>query len=128
MIPDQSLKQIGDQYSKLTLLRELEHVHKRINEVFTKGDITLDKDMAAEGATGNRTTTKIAGSVRFAAGATTVVVTHPRVTENSFIFAQVATNDTTAILKNAVPAAGSFTIRLSAAATAETQVNFILFV
>jgi len=36
----------------------------------------------------------------------------------------VATNDTTAAIKNVVPANGSFTIRLSAAATVETKVNF----
>jgi hypothetical protein len=40
------------------------------------------------------------------------------------VFATVRTNDTTAVIKNVVPGAGSFTINLEAAATAETSVGF----
>lgn len=76
------------------------------------------------GTTGAQTIDKPAGSVNFAAGATTLVVTNSLVSATSNIFAEVQTNDTTAIIKNVIPGAGSFTIRLNAAATAETRVAF----
>jgi len=127
MITGQPLKLIGAIYDHLAVLRELEWLHKRLNDVFKVGPIELDRTITAEGSTGNKTIEKIAGTVRFAAGATTLVVTNPFVDENSLVFAVVKTNDTTAILKNVVPAAGLFTIKLNAAATAETEVGFIVF-
>jgi hypothetical protein len=36
----------------------------------------------------------------------------------------IATNDSTAIIKNVVPGSGSFVITLNAAATAETAIDF----
>lgn len=80
----------------------------------------------AAGTTGAQTINKPSGTVNFAAGATTLVVTNNLVTTSSIVFAVVRTNDTTATIKNVVPAAGSFTITLSAAATAETSVGFLV--
>lgn len=120
LIPSQPLRN-GD------TVRELEWVHKRINEVFTKGKIEMQRVLTAEGDTGNQIINENAGVVRFAAGATTLVVTNSKVDENSIIFCVLMTNDTTAVLKNVVPASGYFTIKLSAAANAETRCGFVIF-
>ena len=90
------------------------------------GDIILDKTVTAAGTTGAQTINKTCGSVNFAAGATSLVVTDNRVTTASVIVATVATNDTTMKTVLVVAAAGSFTITANAAATAETRVNFIV--
>lgn len=126
MKPGQPLKLIGDLYDKLEILRELEFIHKRVNEVFSVGDIQLDRTLTPAGTTGPQTINKLAGSVRFAAGASSLVVTNSFVDENSLIFCIVAKNDATAIVKNAVCEAGLFTIHLSAAATAEVPVRFLV--
>ena len=73
------------------------------------------------------TINKTLGRCNIAAGATTVVVTNSLVAATSNVFATIAQNDTTAILKNVVAGAGSFTITLTAAATANTAVNFVVF-
>lgn len=90
------------------------------------GDIVLDKTVTAGGTTGAQTINKTCGSVNFAAGATSLVVTDSRVSTSSVIVATVATNDTTMKTVLIVAASGSFTIRANAAATAETRVNFIV--
>ena len=90
------------------------------------GDLILDKTITAAGITGAQTINKTVGSVNFAAGATSLVVTNNRVTTASVIVATVATNDSTLKSVVAVAAAGSFTLTASAAATAETRVNFIV--
>jgi len=90
------------------------------------GDIILDKTVTAAGTTGAQTINKTCGSVNFAAGATSLVVTDSRVTTASVIIATVATNDATMKTVLVVAAAGSFTIYANAAATAETRVNFIV--
>jgi hypothetical protein len=88
--------------------------------------VGLDRTITSAGTTGARTINKIAGTVNFAAAATTLVVTNSLVTTSSIVFCTVRTNDTTATIKNVVPAAGSFTITLTAAATAETSVGFFV--
>ena len=90
------------------------------------GDIILDKTVTAGGTTGAQTINKSVGSVNFAAGATSLVVTNNRVTAASIIVATVATNDATMKTVLVVASAGSFTIHANAAATAETRVNFIV--
>lgn len=86
----------------------------------------VDQTVTAGGTTGAQTINKAAGTVNFAAAATSLVVTDSLVTANSTIYCSIRTNDSTALLKNVVPAAGSFTINLNAAATAETSVGFIV--
>lgn len=86
--------------------------------------ISQDATVTAGGTTGAQTINKPTGTVNFAAGASSLVVTNSLVTTSSLIFAEVRTNDSTALIKNVVPASGSFTIRLNAAATAETSVGF----
>ncbi len=88
------------------------------------GSVTVPATITAAGTTGAQTINKRMGSVNFAAAATSLVVTNSLVTANSFVSATIQTNDATATVKNVVPAAGSFTINLGAAATAETKVFF----
>ena len=82
--------------------------------------------VTSAGTTGAQTINKISGTVNFAAAATSLVVTNELCTASSIVFATVRTNDATAQIKNVVPGAGSFTITLSAAATAETSVGFFI--
>lgn len=126
MRPSQPRKPLPDAYDKFDFLRHLEELHKRINEVFKVGPIELDRTLTPAGETGAKTINKIAGTVRMAAGASSLVVTNSFVDENSIIYCVIQTNDTTAILKNVVPADGSFTIRTTAAVTAETKFAFLV--
>ncbi len=98
-----------------------------------RGDISLDmhkllvpQTITAGATTGAQTIDKVSGTVNFAATDVTLVVTNDCVTADSIVFAVVRTNDTSATIKNVIPASGSFTIRLSAAATAETSVGFLV--
>jgi hypothetical protein len=89
---------------------------------FLSGKLTFDTSDTAAATTGNQTISKPAFSVNFAAGTSSLVVTNSFITANSYVLCTVQTNDATALLKNASPAAGSVTIRLNANATAETRV------
>jgi hypothetical protein len=86
----------------------------------------VNRTITAAATTGAQEINKSSGSVNFAAGATSLVVTNSLVTTNSVIFVTVATNDATFKSAQAVAASGSFTIFADAAATAETRVNFIV--
>lgn len=96
-----------------------------LSKNFLAGDIQVSKTITAVGTTGNRTINQTAGRVNIAAGGTAVTVTNSLVTANSIVMAVAATNDTTATVKNVVPAAGSFTIN-TVAVTAETAFNFLV--
>ena len=86
----------------------------------------FNKTVTAAGTTGAQTINKNAGTVNFAAAATSLVVTNSLVTTSSIIICTVGTNDTTMKSVSAVAASGSFTIYANSAATAETRVNFIV--
>lgn len=88
--------------------------------------LNLAKTITGGGTTGNQTIDKATGSVNFAAAATSLVVTNSLVTAGSVIIVTLGTNDATARLGAAVAAAGSFTIYMTAAPTAETRVNFLV--
>ena len=92
----------------------------------TDGQVAFLATNTAAGTNGAQTINKPSGTVNFAAAATSLVVTNSLCTTNSIVFAVVRTNDSTAVIKNVVPAAGSFTITLSAAATAATSVGFFI--
>lgn len=89
-------------------------------------DVTVSKTITAAGTTGAQTINKTAGSVNFAAVASSVIVTNSLATTSSVILCTVATNDATLKTVLVVAAAGSFTITSNAAATAETRVNFLV--
>ena len=97
-----------------------------ITGALTADAINLDKTVTAGGVVGAQTINKPAGTVNFAAAATSLVVTNSLVTTSSIIIAMVGTVDTTMKTVVAVAAAGSFTLTANAAATAETRVNFLV--
>lgn len=86
----------------------------------------VTKTITPPGTTGAQTINTQAGTVNIASGIQTLVVTNSLVTANSLIFCTLRTQDSTAVLDSAVPASGSFTIRLSVAATAETSIAFLV--
>lgn len=90
------------------------------------GNVTVNKTITAGGTTGARTIDKTAGSVNFAAVASSLVVTNALVTASSIILCTVATNDATLKSVQCVPGSGSFTMFANAAATAETKVTFLV--
>jgi hypothetical protein len=92
-----------------------------------QGDIRLDKTITAGGTTGAQTINKTLGSVNFAAGASSLVVTDSRVTTSSVIQLTIASNDATMRHVWHAKSAGSFTIYANAAATTETRVDFCVF-
>lgn len=92
----------------------------------TTGGFFLGRTITAAMTTGAQTIDKIAGTVNFAAAATTLVVTNNMVTADSIVMAVRRTNDTTCFLASVEPAAGSFTIRMTAACAAETSVGFVV--
>jgi len=88
--------------------------------------ISVEATITAGGVTGNQTINKALGSVNIAAGGSSITVTNSLVDSNSCVFCQIATNDTTAIIKNVVASSGQFVIRTTANVTAETRVNFFV--
>ena len=90
------------------------------------GDVKFAKTITAGGTTGARTINKTMGSVNFAGGATTLVVTDSLVTTSSVIMLTVATSDATAAQLSYTPGTGSFTINFGVAPTGETRVDFLV--
>lgn len=99
---------------------------KEVADKLDKDGIEVSATITAGGTVGAQTINKPSGTVNIAAGQATLVVTNNLVKTTSIVLAVVRTNDTTALIKNVIPAAGSFTIRLNANATAETSVGFIV--
>jgi len=91
------------------------------------GKIAMDATNTATGTTGAQTINKPSGTVNFAAGASTLVVTNFLALTTSIVQVQVYGTDATATTARVTLASGSFTITLNAAATAETKVSFIVF-
>lgn len=88
--------------------------------------LIVDKTVTAGGTTGAQTINKPAGTVNFAAAATSLVVTNSLVTTSSIIICTVGTNDATMQSVQAVAGSGSFTLYPNAAPTGETRVNFYI--
>lgn len=87
----------------------------------------LALEILLAGATGNITLNASLVQVRFAAAAQSLVLTDDRIEADSLLICTVATDDATS--KSAIGvviAAGSATIKLNAAATAETRVNVLV--
>ena len=97
-----------------------------IYKIENDGKISYLATNTAAGTTGAQTINRPSGTVNFGIGAGSLVVTNSLCSTSSIVFATVRTNDATAYIKNVVPAAGSFTINLGAAATAETSVGFFI--
>jgi hypothetical protein len=89
----------------------------------TDTDVKLQSEVAT--VTGPVTINKPTGRVSFVTGGTTLVVTNSLVTANSNVFCVVLAADT-ATIKNVIPSAGSFNILLTAGASAELDVAFMV--
>lgn len=88
------------------------------------GRISQPATLTAPATVGDQVINNPLGSVNFAAAADTLVVTSSQCTVNSIVTPTVMTDDATAKSCIAIPGAGSFTLKLNAAATAETRVGF----
>lgn len=95
--------------------------------VKSTGAISINSTITPIGTTGNQTINKPSGRVNIAAGASSITITNNLVSSSSIILANCATNDTSAIVKNVIPGAGSFIVNLSNSATAETAINWLVF-
>ena len=96
------------------------------NTLTILGDLRPTKTITAAGTTGAQTINKTTGTVNFAIGASTLVVTNSFASANSVIMVTVYGTDATATSARVTKGSGSFTITLNAAATAETAVGFIV--
>lgn len=76
------------------------------------------------GTTGTQVINARAGTVNFAAGAVSLVVTNNLVTTNSIILTTIRTNDAAVDGIKVVAANGSFTIFLTTGPAAEMSVGF----
>lgn len=92
----------------------------------TAGWKRLYIDYTNTATVGAVTINKAAGRVNVAAAGSTITVTNSLVTAAAKVFASVCSNDATAYVRNVVPASGSFTITLGAAATAQTCIDFFV--
>lgn len=97
----------------------------------TFADLTLrqlltDKTMTTAGTTGNVTINKGAGSVRFAAAATSLTLTNSLITTTTILAVSLSTNDATAMFLNYVTASGSVVFNLAVAPTAETELRWCI--
>jgi hypothetical protein len=90
------------------------------------GNLKFNRLIVGSGLTGNRTMDTTGGTVNFAAGSTSLTVTNSFVNISSIILITARTNDSTCHVKNYVPVAGSFTINMTSACTAETSVGFVV--
>jgi hypothetical protein len=86
----------------------------------------INSTVTPSGTTGAQTINKGAGSVNFAAAATSLVVTNSLVSADSHILATVANNDSTMKAVRVVAGAGSFTLYADTAPSAETRVDFFV--
>ena len=89
-------------------------------------DIKIRRTITPALTTGAQTIDRPSGTVNFAIGATTLVVTNNLVTTDSIIFTSKRTADPAVFIEDVVAGAGSFTITLSAAPTVELSVGFLV--
>lgn len=98
----------------------------------TLDTLTLNTELGIEGTltgvgtTGAQTINKPSGTVRFAAAASSIVVTNSLCTTSHRVLATVCTNDSTLKSCQAVCTNGAFTLFGNAAANAETEVYWTL--
>lgn len=90
------------------------------------GPINLPKVITPAGTTGARTINAPTGSVNFAIGASSLVVTNSLVTADSVIQCTIAKNDNNFTALQITQATGSFTIYALSPPASETRVNFTI--
>jgi hypothetical protein len=75
---------------------------------------------------GNTTINTIRGRASILAGSSSITIANNKCLSTSSVFVTVSSNDTTAILKNVTNTTGSFTVRLNASCTANTNIDFFI--
>ena len=89
--------------------------------------MTLTGTITAGGTTAPQTINKPFGRINLAAVDSSKLLTNSQITASSVIFTQIGTADATCtFVKSAVAGAGSVTITMNAACTAETAVGFLV--
>lgn len=101
---------------------ELCHWTESTKQLSLAADLSFASFTDDSATTGNRTVNSVRGFNAFAAASSSIVITNSFVTALSQIVVTIMTADATALLKNVVPAAGSFTITLNANTTGITKV------
>lgn len=96
-----------------------------INSLITSA-FGLDRILTTGGTTGDQTIDKMAGTVNFAAAASSLIVTDANAVSTSIIFVTAQAADSTCRSFSVTRASGSFTITANAACTAETAVGFLV--
>lgn len=104
---------------------ELFTVDRSGNVVIT-GSLALPATITAAGVLGPQVINKISGSFNITAGTNTEYVNNNKVTINSIVLAVVRSDDATAVIKNCLSYAGFFVVNLTANATANTKIGFIV--
>lgn len=94
--------------------------------LYVNGNIGIQKTITATGTTGAQTINKPSGSVNFALGASSLVVTNSLVDANSNIQATIEKNDSSFTSVQITRTTGSFTIFSNAPASSETRVDFLV--
>lgn len=107
----------------LALNHNTDEVNSGLAQKLVNSDVKLQSTYAS--TTGDTTINKPMGRVLFVTGGTSITVTNSLVTANSNVFCSVLAADTAAI-KNVIPAAGSFSIVLTAGASAQLAVGFMV--
>lgn len=92
-----------------------------------RGDADFEIGGTNAATTGAQTINRPSGTVQFAAAATSLVVTNSLCASTSKILCFLNTNDATAVLGNAVPGTGSFTINMKTAPTGTTVCTFFIY-
>jgi len=95
-------------------------------DIENNGKVSYWATNTAAGTTTVQTINRPSGTINIAAGETSKDVNNSLCTTSSIVLPVIRTNDATATIKNVVPGNGSFTINLTAAATAETSVGFFI--
>ena len=94
--------------------------------VYLYGNLHVDRADQSGGSTGDVTLNTQAGTVNFAAGMTSLVLTNNRIISSSEILVSVSSNDATMKSAHTVKGTGSVTIYADVAPTAQTSVTFLV--
>lgn len=111
-------------FGNIAVTNNLSAANVSANALAVSTSIALTGNMTAN-VTGNVTMNSLRGRVRVQAGNATLVVNNSLVTENSSVQAWASQQDATGLVRSVTPAAGNFTIALSAP-TANMNVDFVV--
>lgn len=90
------------------------------------GKLNFPSTVTPGGTTGDQTINAPSGTVNMEPGATVLVVTNSLCRATSIVLPVLRTADSSATIKNVVPADGHFTINFDFAPLAETSIGFLV--